>query len=179
MAELQTLARPYAKAVFELAKETGSLKSWTDRLAAIAGAVESPSIAALIGHPKVTRQDLAAAFASALGETLGTEGKALVRLLADNGRLKLAPLIAEQFEALRAEAEARVDVEITSASVVPAAQQEQLAQAVGGRLNRQVAIDWKVDESLIAGAVIRAGDLVIDGSVSGELVRLKSALEKS
>ncbi|WP_374679913.1 F0F1 ATP synthase subunit delta [Hydrocarboniphaga effusa] len=178
MAELQTLARPYAKAVFELARESGSLKAWTDRLSALSAAVTAPDVAAMIGHPKVTRQALADALSASLGESIGREGQGFVRLLAENGRLKLVPLIAEQFEALRAEAETRVDVEITSAASVPDAQQAQLAKAVGSRLNRQVAIDWKVDESLIAGAVIRAGDLVIDGSVSGELERLKSSLEK-
>jgi F-type H+-transporting ATPase subunit delta len=176
MAELQTLARPYAKAVFELAQQTGSLQTWTDRLQGIAQAVAAPGVDAMIGHPKVTRQAIASAIAGALGGALGAEGDNFVKLLAENGRLKLAPLIAEQFEALRAEAETRVDVEITSAAEVPTAQQATLSSAVSSRLHRQVAIDWKVDESLIAGAVIRAGDLVIDGSVSGELARLKSAL---
>lgn len=176
MAELQTLARPYAKAVFQLARDSGSLKEWSARLAAIAAAVQVPETAALIGHPRVTRQMLSDALAQSLGGSIGTEGQGMARLLAENGRLKLAPQIAEQFEALRAEAESRVDVEITSASEVHDAQRSALGAAIGQRLHRQVAIEWKTDESLIAGAVVRAGDLVIDGSVSGELARMKSAL---
>jgi F-type H+-transporting ATPase subunit delta len=92
--------------------------------------------------------------------------------------VRTLPAIAAQFEQLRAEAEARVDVEITSASAVPQAQQQQLAAAVGKRLQRDVAITWKTDAELIAGARIRAGDLVIDGSVRGELDRLRTALTR-
>jgi F-type H+-transporting ATPase subunit delta len=176
MAELQTLARPYAKAVFQLARDGKSLADWSARLAAIAAAVQQPETAALIGHPRVTRQMLAEALGKSLGAAIGRDGQGLAQLLAENGRLKLAPLIAQQFEALRAEAESRVDVEITSAAEVPAAQRSALGSAIGARLQREVAIDWKTDESLIAGAVVRAGDLVIDGSVSGELARMKSAL---
>jgi F-type H+-transporting ATPase subunit delta len=176
MAELQTLARPYAKAVFELGRESGSLKDWSERLALIAAAVQVPETVALINDPRVTRQMLSAAFGKSLGASLGHDGQGLAQLLAENGRLKLAPVIAEQFEALRAAAESRVDVEITSAAEVPGAQRSALGAAIGARLHREVAIDWKTDESLIAGAVVRAGDLVIDGSVSGELARMKSAL---
>jgi F-type H+-transporting ATPase subunit delta len=178
MAELQTLARPYAKAVFELARETGSLRAWTGKLSAIAAAVQSPQVAGLIGHPRVTRQLLGEALTQSLGAELGADGQGLVRLLAENGRLTLAPLIAEQFEALRAEAETRVDVQIVSAAPVPGDQQATLKAAIGKRLHREVVIDWKTDENLIAGAVIRAGDLVIDGSVSGELSRLKNTLSQ-
>ncbi|MDB5973022.1 MAG: synthase subunit delta [Hydrocarboniphaga sp.] len=176
MAELQTLARPYAKAVFELGREGGNLKDWSARLATIAAAVQVPETAALIGHPRVTRQMLSAALGKSLAASLGHDGQGLAQLLAENGRLTLAPLIAEQFEALRAAAESRVDVEITSAAEVSGAQRSALGAALGERLHREVAIDWKTDESLIAGAVVRAGDLVIDGSVSGELARMKSAL---
>ena len=100
----------------------------------------------------------------------------LLRLLSENNRLKLAPMIAGQFEALRAEAERRVDVEITSAAAIPEAQQKALTDAVRKRLDRDVSVEWKTDPELIAGAVVRAGDLVIDGSVSGELAQMRHAL---
>jgi F-type H+-transporting ATPase subunit delta len=176
MADLSTLARPYAKAAFELARDGGRFKEWGDALGSLAAAVKSPELSGLIGHPALFKGDLAEALAKAMGETLGSEGAALVKLLVDNKRLPAAPFIAEQYEALRAEAESRVDVEITSAAPVESAQQEQLATAVGKRLARQVVVSWKTDESLIGGAVIRAGDLVIDGSVKGELERLRTAL---
>ena len=94
MAELQTLARPYAKAVFDLARTSGTLRDWAGRLGAIAAAVQTPQVAGMIGHPRVTRQSLAASLNDALAGVIGADGQGFVRLLADNGRLKLAPMIA-------------------------------------------------------------------------------------
>lgn len=176
MAELSTLARPYAKAAFELAQDAHKFQEWGEALNALAAAVKSPELAGLIGHPALFKDDLADVLAKTLGDTLGAEGAALVKLLVENKRLPITPFIAEQYEALRAEAEARVDVEITSAVEVSEAQQQQLATAVGNRLERRVVVSWKTDETLVAGAVIRAGDLVIDGSVKGELEKLRTAL---
>lgn len=176
MADLSTLARPYAKAAFELARDAKRFKEWGDALNALATAVKSPDVAGLIGHPALFKGDLAEVLSQVVAATLGEEGRSLVKLLVENNRLQAAPFIAEQFEALRAEAESRIDVEITSAVPIPPAQQEKLADAVGKRLARDVVVEWKTDESLVAGAVIRAGDLVIDGSVKGELEKLRTAL---
>lgn len=178
MADYSTQARPYAKAVFELAREAKALGVWSEALAALSKLVSTPALARLIGHPALTRTELAGVFTQALGGKLSAEAVALVRLLVENGRVQTLPTIAAQFEQLRAEAEARVDVEITSASEVPQAQRQQLAAAVKKRLRRDVAITWKTDAELIAGALIRAGDLVIDGSVRGELDRLQTALTR-
>jgi F-type H+-transporting ATPase subunit delta len=176
MADLSTLARPYAKAAFELARDSKRFKEWGETLDALATVVKSPELAGFIGHPALLKADLAEVLSKAVGSALGTEGTSLVRLLVENNRLKAAPNIAEQFEAMRAEAESRVDVEITSAAAIPPAQQAKLADAVSKRLSRDVVVSWKTDESLVAGAVIRAGDLVIDGSVKGELDKLRTAL---
>jgi len=176
MAELSTLARPYAKAAFELARDSKRFAEWGKTLSALAAAVKAPEVARFIGHPALFKGDLADVLSKALGETLGAEGTALLKILVDNNRLTVAPAIAEQFEALRAEAESRIDVEITSATDIAPRQKEQLADAISKRLNRDVVMQWKTDESLIAGAVIRAGDLVIDGSVKGELEKLSTAL---
>lgn len=178
MADLSTLARPYAKAVFELAQSSGKLKEWSAQLAAIAAGVASPQLDNLIGHPAPSRQELAAVFVGALGKDLTGEGQALLKLLVENGRLKAAAEIAAQYEALRAEAESRVEVEVTTATAVGTAQQDALLAAIRKRLTRDVAIVWNTDETLVAGAVIRAGDLVIDGSVRGELERLQNALAR-
>jgi len=176
MADISTTARPYAKAAFELAQEQGAFKAWAETLAALAQLVAEPKVAQLIAHPSLTRSELAAALAKALSGKVSAEALSFVRLLVENGRLAAAPAIAEQFEALRAEAEARVDVEITTAAAVDKAQQDQLVAAVRKRLTREVAVTWQVDSALVAGARIRAGDLVIDGSVQGELERLQTAL---
>lgn len=176
MADLSTLARPYAKAAFELAKEEGTLKQWGEALDRLAAAVQSSEVSGLIGHPAVAKASLAGVLSSLIEPQVAEKGASLVKLLVENGRLKSAPFIAEQFEELRAAAESRVDVEISTASEVAPRDQEQLADAVGRRLERDVVVSWAVDESLIAGAVIRAGDLVIDGSAKGELDKLRTAL---
>ena len=178
MADLSTLARPYAKAVFELASESGKLQDWSAQLAAIAGAVADPQLAQLIGHPALTKADLADIFGKALAKQLGKEAQAFLKLLVENGRLRSAGFVAGQYEQLRAEAESRVDVEITSAVAVEKGQQDTLAGAIKKRLNRDVAVQWHTEPALIAGAIIRAGDLVIDGSVRGELERLQTALAR-
>lgn len=176
MAEAATLARPYAKAVFDLARQEKKLAEWSALLAGLAGAVRDPRVAQWIGHPALGRGQLADALIQSAGAGLSPAAQNLLRLLAEYSRLKLAPSIAEQFEALRAEAERRIEVEVTSATAVDAAQQQALVGAIRQRLERDVDVQWKTDPALIAGAVVRAGDLVIDGSVTGELARLRQAL---
>lgn len=176
MADLSTIARPYAKAIFELARDNGKLKEWSAQLAALSQAVAQPELARLIGHPALSRTELTSVLSSALAKDLDAQGQSLLRLLSDNGRLKSAGFVAEQFEALRAEAESRVDVQVTTAAAVAKPQQDALVASIRKRLAREVTIAWKVDASLVAGALIHAGDLVIDGSVRGELERLQVAL---
>lgn len=178
MASHHQLARPYAKAVFELARDAGQFKEWSAQLGLIAGVVAQPEVAALITHPALTRNALSGALIEGLGSALSPEGANLVRTLVENRRLQAAGALAVQFEQLRAEAERRINVEITAAVEVPAAQQKLLAQAIAGRLQREVEISWKADPAILGGAVIRADDLVIDGSVRGELERLQAALAR-
>lgn len=176
MAEISTLARPYAKAVFELASANKSFAEWSKQLAAIAEAVAVPAVAKAIHAPGVAKRDVANAIVELLKGSLDAQGASLVKLLADNGRLEAASSLASQYEKLRAEAEARIAVEITTAAPVADAQKIALSAAVTKKLDRAVDIAWAIDETLITGATIKAGDLVIDGSASGELERLKAAL---
>jgi len=176
MAELSTLARPYAKAVFELAREAKSFPSWSKQLAALAEAIALPAVKKAIRAPGVAKAELAAVLIELLKAELDASGQALVKLLAENGRLEVASALAAQYELLRAEAETRVAVEITTAAPVADAQKAALSEAVSKKLNRAVDISWATDAELITGARIKAGDLVIDGSASGELERLKAML---
>lgn len=178
MAELSTLARPYAKAVFELARDGKSFALWSKQLAALLATVRAPQIAAVLGHPALTKAALAELVTKVGGAALDAQGQGLVRLLADNGKLATVPELVAQFERLRADFEARVAVQITSAADVPDGQRKTLSDAIAKRLGRAVEVSWTTDESLIAGALIRAGDLVIDGSVSGELSRLTTQLAR-
>ncbi|HEU0196864.1 MAG TPA: F0F1 ATP synthase subunit delta [Nevskiaceae bacterium] len=182
--ESRTLARPYAKAVFELAQADGRLAAWSSTLDALAAVVGTPQVGRLLGTPAVGRDEMARIVGDALLEGRGgaddpaeAQVRALLRLLAENRRLLLAPLIAEEYESQRAAAEARIDVEITTAVAdVPAAQRTTLERAIAKRLQREVTIRWASDPELISGAEIRAGDLVIDGSLRGELQRLSQSL---
>lgn len=174
MAELSTLARPYAKAVFELAQSSNQLAEWSETLAALAAVTATSEVRALIGNPHVSEARLSELVAEA--GKLNDAGTNLVRLLAGNGRLHTATLIAEQYEAMRAEAENRIDVDVVSASELSADQQDKLSTALAKRLGREVRLACSVEPEILGGAVIRAGDLVIDGSLRAELQRLSHGL---
>lgn len=185
--ELQTLARPYAKAVFALAQDSAARNRWSAVLDGLGAAVDSPDMFRLLGSPAVGRDQLADIVGDALtADQVGQAGADLppeaqvrnfLRLLAHNRRLTLVPVIAREFEALRAQAEARVDVEIITAEAeVPQSQRDALEAAVAKRLDRTVKVIWQSDPELIGGAVIRAGDWVIDGSLRSELQRLSQDL---
>jgi F-type H+-transporting ATPase subunit delta len=176
MAELSTLARPYAKAVFELAKSQQAFAAWSKQLAALAEAVAEPTLARALHTPGVAKATLADVLIAALKAQLQPQGVSLVKLLAENGRLDAVPELAQQFEVLRAEAESRVAVQITTAAEIAEAQKTALSAAVTKKLQRAVDITWATDAALITGARIQAGDLVIDGSAAGELERLQAAL---
>jgi F-type H+-transporting ATPase subunit delta len=175
MAEPSAIARPYARAVFELALEERNFDTWSKALGTLKALVEMPSIASLLDHPKVTRRELADLVIAA-GKDLGTEAKYLVQVLSQNRRLRLIANIAQMFEAMRAEEEKRTGVFVTSATELSEAQRKALAAALRKRLGREVELQLRVDPELIGGAIIRAGDLVIDGSVRSELSRLAQAL---
>jgi len=176
MAEPATLARPYARAAFDLAWEEKKLGEWSALLSGLADAVRDPRVSQWIGHPAIGRGQLADVLIAAYGTQLSEHAKNLLKLLAEYHRLKLVPAIAEQFELLKAEAEKKVDVEVTSAVPVDAAQQKALADAIRKRVARDVDIEWKTDPELLAGARVRAGDLVIDHTLVGDLEQLRTAL---
>ena len=177
MAELTTLARPYARAAFDAAQnEDGGLARWSDSLRLIAEIAEQPSMQTLLASPEHDDQFKAGLFLELCGEQLSAAGSNFVKLLAENQRLNLAPEIAEVFEQLRAEAEKTVEAEMVSAFEVSNEQRDKIAIALSKRLNREVVLNCSVDETLLGGAVIRAGDLVIDGSARGKLSQLATAL---
>lgn len=177
MADKATLSRPYARAAFGFAREHGCLPQWSELLAAASAVVSDPRVARLLGDPRVTSDDLVSLIAAAAGPEADRHAGNYLRVLAHNRRLALLPDIAAQYETLRAEAEGVVDVELVAALPVEPAQFERLAQALRHRLQRDVRIKTRVDASLIGGAVVRAGDLVIDGSLSGRLARLATAMK--
>jgi len=177
MSEVTTLARPYAKAVLDLAQQSGAaLSEWQQRLDLLAALVSYPPIRTAIDNPLQTAEQSRQLIIDALGPELGPEGINLVSLLIENGRLLLTPQIAELYGAMRTEAEGSVDAEVTTATPMDADQQRRISEALSRRLGRRVNLTSRVDASLVGGAVIRAGDLVIDGSVRSQLERLSRAL---
>lgn len=176
MAEKATIARPYARAAFGFAHEHGRLPQWSALLAAGAQVVADSRVAPLLGSPHVSDDELVALLADAAGEAADEHGRNYLKTLAHNSRLGLLPEIAAQYETLRAAVEGVVDVELVAAMPVAAAQQQRLAQALQRRLGRDVRLHTRIDAALIGGAVVRAGDLVIDGSLQGRLARLTATM---
>ena len=176
VAETSNIARPYAQAVFELAENTGDFGRWSDALHAMALVAANPDMRDLFNNPRISRRDAGQVLADVCGDRIDGRGKNLIRLLALNRRLHALPAIKEQYEALRAEAERTVRAELDSALPVSEQEQQQIASALKTRLGRDVELVCKIDETLIGGAVIRAGDLVIDGSVKARLENLAAAI---
>jgi F-type H+-transporting ATPase subunit delta len=176
VAERATIARPYAKAAFDHASAAKSFAQWSDGLQAMAAIVADPRVAALTKSPQWTNAQRVELITAVAGPKLDAGMQNFVRVLAENHRLLLLPEIAEQYAALRAAIENTIDVEVVSAVSLDAAQAEKLAAALSQRFKRQVRMQTSVDSSLLGGAVIRAGDLVIDGSLKGRLERLGTEL---
>jgi F-type H+-transporting ATPase subunit delta len=177
VADRATIARPYARAAFAHASATGDLAAWSKLLGAAAMAASDSRVSRLIGNPHVTGEQLVELFADVSNGAAGNDGRNFLLALAENRRLALLPLIAAQYEKLRAEVEGVVDVEVIAAREIAAPQQKRLEAALAKRLGREVRMHTRIDESLVGGAIVRAGDLVIDGSLKGRLERLGSALQ--
>jgi F-type H+-transporting ATPase subunit delta len=176
MADRLTVARPYAKAAFAQAQADGRLAAWSGALARAAAAVTDERVRALFGSPKVTAAQLAELVGGVAGSELDEKGRNFIALLAENKRLPFLPEIAQIFDALKDDAERVVDVHITSAVELPAAEGAKLTEALARRFARTVRVESDIDPSLIGGAVVRAGDLTIDGSVKARLARLAREL---
>ena len=176
MAELTTLARPYARAAFEHALAGNALEEWAAALATAAAAAVEPKAARLIASPGMSAADKAEALIGVCADALSAEGRNFVRILAENKRLALLPQVYELFLALKAQQEQSVDLEVTSAFEIGEDEAARLAEVMGQKLNRAVNITTSVDKSLIGGVVIRTADVVIDGSVRGRLAKLSEAM---
>jgi len=147
-------------------------------LGLMARVARDPRIRVLVDNPRLSSARAAELFVSVCGEGLDEQGINLVRLLGENRRLGILPDIAELYEQLRTEAEGKVKAEIISARELSEAQKKTLSEALRARLGRDVELDVKVDPSLLGGAIIRAGDLVIDGTIKNKLARLSTTLTR-
>jgi len=176
MAELSTYARPYAKASFAVASEKNDLATWSDMLSTLAAVTFDEKVSKVLSNPGLTASDKSSFVKELCGETLNEEAKQLVDTLADNNRLMLLSEIAAQFDLLKAEQEGSVDVVVTSAFELSTEHKNTLSEKLAAKLGRDVSITTEIDSTIIGGAIIRANDLVIDGSVSGKLAKLAEAM---
>lgn len=176
MAEWSTLARPYAKAAFDYARERNELGAWSKQLALVAVVAGTDKMVQVIASPELTAEQQAAKLVQLCGDELGDKARNFVRVLADNKRLRLLPEISALFDQYKANQERSVDVEVTSAFELEGDIADRLAQALRGKLQRDVTINTVVDKNLLGGVVVRAGDVVIDGSVRGRLAKLAKAM---
>lgn len=175
MSQALTLARPYARAAFSIARDAGDggYARWSQAFALSAAIAAEPRVAALLGSPALSDADAVALLSPGKGDAAFDR---FLGLLSENRRLVLLPEIAALYEDLRHEAERVVKATVTSAAELPAGEIDTIKAALRRRFGREVELETAVDPALIGGAVIDAGDVVIDGSLRGKLERLQSAL---
>ena len=176
MSEFVTVARPYAKAAFDFAVEHQSVERWQDMLAFAAEVTKNEQMAELLSGA-LAPETLAGSFIAVCGEQLDENGQNLIKVMAENNRLNALPDVLEQFIHLRAASESISEVEVTSANELSEEQLAKISAAMEKRLSRKVKLNCKIDKSVMAGVIFRAGDMVIDGSVRGRLERLADVLQ--
>jgi F-type H+-transporting ATPase subunit delta len=176
MAEAITVARPYAQAAFMYASEQQALTDWSDMLSLLVAITDDAAMDELIDSPHLTETQLANLFIKIAGDQINSNGANFIRVLAANGRLMLLPEIAALFEIQRRDAEGTVQAELVTAFPASESQQSEVIASLRKRLGREIELSCSTDAELLGGAIVRAGDLVIDGSVRGKLERLGVAL---
>jgi len=175
--ELTTIARPYAEAAYKLARETDAVDHWSQALGLLAAVAGDPEMARQIANPTVPRERLRDLILEVCGDALPGQARNLVHLLADNARLGAIDEIARLFEELRIRQRGVRQVTVRTAYGLDASEEASLAKVLKAHLGTDIELGIEEDASLIGGIEIRAGDLVIDGSIRGKLQRLATELQ--
>lgn len=176
MSSLTTLARPYAKAAFELARSDDNLAGWDDMLSAAAAVTAEERMASWLQSPHSTADKAVEIVAEAMGGDIDPRFQRYLGVVADNGRLSLCAEVASMFGRLRQEAEKRLTVRVVSAVALQDSETERMQRALTKRFDREITLNNVIDPDVLGGAIIYAGDQVIDGSLLGRLKRLESSL---
>ncbi|MBX2849843.1 MAG: F0F1 ATP synthase subunit delta [Acidiferrobacterales bacterium] len=176
MSDNASIARPYAQAVFDLAQETNSFNEWSGALAQLAAISHDEDFSALVSDPRIENDRVTDLLVDLGKDSLPEGGANLVTLLVKNGRVGALADIEEQFSALVAKAQSSVNAHVTTAMALTEDQKASLASALEARLGLKVKLEETVDASLVGGAIVKAGDLVIDGSAKGRIEKLTTAL---
>ncbi|ATD08364.1 F0F1 ATP synthase subunit delta [Pseudoalteromonas piscicida] len=176
MSELTTIARPYAKAAFELAVEKGTVEAWNEMLFFAGQVTSDEQVQTLLGSI-ATESQQSEIIIKLCAEQLNEQGQNLIKLMAENERLAAIPAVAELFAEFKADYDKEIEVDVVSATVLADDTQAKLVAALEKRFARKVKLNCSIDEAIVSGLVIKAGDTVIDGSVRGKLDRLATSLQ--
>ena len=176
MAEISTIARPYAVAAYKLGKETNSLAKWSEMLGFAAAVANDAQMQAYIQDPKVVASDLQNTFLKVCGDKLNEQGQNLIKVLVEYNRMFILPAIVSAFEALKAQDEGTLDAQIIAASKPTGAEINDLLKRLEAKFGKKIEADVTIDAELIGGFKIIVGDTVIDSSVKGQLQNLAYTL---
>jgi len=176
MSDVTTTARPYANAVYDTAHENKTLDSWGDALANLANVISDSQMSELLDNPELGNIQKGELLIQVLGDNLTEQQQNLVKLMAENGRLKLMPDVLEQFEVARAKAENKIEAEVISAFELSAEQSSELVNTLKNKLGCDITLTVTIDKSLIGGVIIKAGDTIIDASMKSQLDSLALSL---
>lgn len=178
MADFTTAARPYARAVYQHATETSSVDGWGDALDFMATVASDAVMTEILDNPQLGREQKGELLLKVIGDKLNQQQTNLIKLMAENGRLKTLPEVVDQFEVFRAEAEGKIEAEVVSAFALSDEQEQAIAATLKTKLGREITLTTSIDESLIGGVVIKAGDIIIDGSMKSQLESLALSLSR-
>ncbi len=176
MSNVTTLARPYAKAAFDLADADNATGSWNDMLALASSLVSEESIAVLLQSPEVSGKQLVEVFSDIAAESFDDRFRDYLSVLAENKRFPLIPEIATLYQKLREEADKLLRVRVVSAFALDENQATRMKDALARRFEREILLESEVDSSIIGGAIVYAGGQVIDGSLKDRLTKLSNSL---
>jgi F-type H+-transporting ATPase subunit delta len=177
MAELATIARPYAEAAFALARENKALPTWSDALSMLASVVSDSKVAAAVDNPKLSNAQKHSLFTGVLGDKLPAPAAKFVDVLLDADRVKLLPHISEQFQTLKRNAENVAKATVVSAFPLTDAQRSEIKAGLAKRYGRDIELAEQTDNALIGGAKIIVGDQVIDRTVVGQLAKMERQIK--
>ena len=176
MAEISTIARPYAVAAYKLGKEQKALAKWSDMLGFATQVANDTKMQAYINDPKVVANDLQATFLKVCGDKLNENAQNLIKVLVEYGRLSILPAITDAFEELKAQDEGVLEAQIIAASKLSAAETKDLVKRLEEKFGKKIEATVSVDAEIIGGIKIIVGDTVIDASVKNQLQNLAYTL---
>ncbi|WP_024852121.1 F0F1 ATP synthase subunit delta [Hydrogenovibrio kuenenii] len=176
MAELMTIARPYAEAIFAVAKEESKLDAWSETLTNLSAIVSDEAMQAFMANPEASDEQISDVFKAVLKGSQDKELDNLLSVMFENKRLQALTFVSELFENMKAEEEKKVRATVISARAATVEQKKKLSAALNAKFDAEVEINYEEDSSLIAGIKIIVGDWAIDGSALSQLNKLGAAI---